>query len=69
MKANRIRKEIDMKVKAYTIVEYSVGNVIAGTSEIIDAVAVEDCGEYYEVTIHSNRVRRYTKKYWRIEII
>lgn len=59
-----------MKIKAYTIINESVGNVIAGHSEIInDVIAVEDRGDCYEVTIHSNYVRRYSKKYWKVEIL
>jgi hypothetical protein len=58
-----------MKIKAYTTIKRSVGNVIPGTTEIIEAQTMEDKGSYYSVVIHENRERRYSKKYWKVEAI
>lgn len=59
-----------MKVKAYTTGEFSVGNVIVGTSEIFDDVlAIEDRSDYYTVRINPNREKIYSKKYWAVEIL
>lgn len=58
-----------MKVKAYTTIKKSVGNVIPNYNEAIEAEAVKEKGDCYEVTIHQNRVRIYSKKYWKVEAI
>lgn len=58
-----------MKVKAYTTIKESVGNVTVGTVQTIEAQSVEDKGEYYSITIHPNCERRYSKRYWKVEAI
>lgn len=56
-----------IKVKMYTTIGHSIGNVIAGDSHIIECQAVKDKGDYYSVVVHANREVRYSKKYWAME--
>ena len=45
------------------------GAVIKGDKATCKAQTIEDRGDYYAVIIHSNYEIRFTKKYWKVEMI
>lgn len=51
-----------MKIRLRSIVKESIGWVLKGDIKDIEAVSIEDKGDYYSIMINSNREMRAVKK-------